>query len=120
MKAIVQTGYGDADVLKFSDVDKPVAGTDDVLVQVVAVSMHAGDVILMRGSPYPARFFVGWPKPRHFVPGLSMAGVVEAVGATVRNLKPGDHVYGECRGACAEFALGTENTLVTKPCTNSM
>jgi NADPH:quinone reductase-like Zn-dependent oxidoreductase len=115
MKAIVQNAYGTADVLTFTDIVKPVPGEDDVLVRVRAASLHAGDHILLRGVPYPARFFVGWPKPRNFVPGLSMAGVVEAVGARVQYLKPGDEVFGEGRGACAEFALGTEKTLVAKP-----
>jgi NADPH:quinone reductase-like Zn-dependent oxidoreductase len=59
--------------------------------------------------------FVGWPKPRNFVPGLSVAGIIESVGAAVTILRPGDEVFGECRGACAEFALGTEKTLVAKP-----
>ena len=116
MKAVVQTAYGDAEVLSFTEIDKPALGADDVLVRVCAVSLHAGDVILMRGIPYPARFFVGWPKPRNdFVPGLSVAGVVAEVGTNVKGLKPGEAVFGECRGACAEFALGTEKTLVAKP-----
>lgn len=115
MQAIVQNAYGSSDVLAFTDMDKPVPGDDDVLIRVYATSLHAGDHILMRGIPYPARFFVGWPKPKNFVPGLSVAGVVETVGVAVKNLKPGDEVFGECRGACAEYALGTEKTLVAKP-----
>ena len=116
MKAVVQTAYGDAEVLSFTEIDKPTLGADNVLVRVFAVSLHAGDVILMRGIPYLARFFAGWPKPKKdFVPGLSVAGVVAEVGANVKGLKPGEAVFGECRGACAEFALGTEKTLVAKP-----
>ena len=115
MKAIVQNAYGDSDVLSFTQIDKPVPAEDGVLVRVVAASLHAGDHILMRGVPYPSRFFVGWPKPKNFVPGLSVSGVVEAVGALVTHVKPGDEVFGECRGACAEYALGTEKTLVAKP-----
>jgi NADPH:quinone reductase-like Zn-dependent oxidoreductase len=115
VKAIVQNGYGSEDFLALADIDMPVVGDDDVLVRVHAVSLHAGDWFLLRGVPYPARFATGWPKPKNFVPGLSAAGVVEAVGAKVSGLKPGDEVYGECHGACAEFALGSEKTLVAKP-----
>ncbi len=115
-EAIVQTAYGDSSALSFTEIDKPVPDADHVLVRVRAVSLHAGDVVLLRGNPYLARFLVGWPKPRKdFVPGLSMAGVVEEVGANVTGLKPGDEVFGECKGALAQFALGTENTLVAKP-----
>jgi NADPH:quinone reductase-like Zn-dependent oxidoreductase len=115
VKAIVQNAYGSTDALRLTDIDVPVPGEEDVLVRVRAVSLHAGDWFLLRGVPYPARFASGWPKPKDFVPGLSAAGVVEAVGAKVSGLKPGDEVYGECHGACAEYALGSEKTLVGKP-----
>ena len=115
MKAIVQNAYGEADILKLTHIDVPVPGDDGVLVRVHAVSLHAGDVVLLRGVPYAARFASGWPRPKNFVPGLSVAGVVEKVGAKVTGLKPGDEVYGECHGALAEHALGTEKTLVPKP-----
>lgn len=115
-EAIVQTAYGDAEALTLTRIDKPVPDADGVLVRVHAASLHAGDVVLLRGNPYAARFLVGWPRPRrNFVPGLSMAGVVVAVGANVTSLKPGDAVFGECKGALAQFALGTEKTLVPMP-----
>jgi NADPH:quinone reductase-like Zn-dependent oxidoreductase len=115
VKAIVQNAYGSVDALTLADIDMPTAGDDQVLVRVHATSLHAGDWFVLLGVPYPARFAAGWPKPKNFVPGLSTAGVVEAVGAKVSGLKPGDEVYGECQGACAEYALGSENTLVAKP-----
>jgi len=116
MEAIVQNAYGDAAALSFTEIDKPLPDADGVLVRVHAVSLHAGDVVLLRGTPYLARFMVGWPKPRrNFVPGFSVAGVVEEVGANVTSLKPGDAVFGECKGALAQFALGTEKTLVAMP-----
>ena len=116
MKAIVQTAYGEADNLVATEIDKPVPDANGVLVRVHAASLHAGDIVLLRGNPYPARFLTGWPKPRrNFVPGQSVSGVVEAVGADVTTLQPGDEVFGECKGALAEFALGSEKTLVAKP-----
>lgn len=116
MRAVVQTAYGDAEALSVAEIDKPVPDANGVLVRVHAVSLHAGDIVLLRGNPYPARFIAGWPRPkRNFVPGQSVSGVVEAVGVNVTGLKPGDEVFGECKGACAQFALGTEKTLVAKP-----
>ena len=116
MRAIVQTAYGDADNLTVTEIEKPDISANGVLVRVHAASLHAGDIVLMRGNPYPARFMAGWPRPRrNFVPGQSVSGVVEAVGVNVTGLKPGDEVFGECKGAFAEFALGSEKTLVAKP-----
>jgi NADPH:quinone reductase-like Zn-dependent oxidoreductase len=114
--AIVQTAYGDSEAVTLARIDKPVPDADGVLVRVHAASLHAGDIVLLRGNPYAARFLVGWPRPRrNHVPGSSMAGVVEEVGANVTSLKPGDAVFGECTGALAQFALGTEKTLVPMP-----
>ena len=41
MKAIVQSRYGSPDVLELRDIDVPVAGDDEMLVQVRAASVHA-------------------------------------------------------------------------------
>ena len=116
MQAVVQAAYGDSGALSVAEINKPGPDANGVLVRVHAISLHAGDIVLLRGDPYPARFLAGWPKPRrNFVPGQSVSGVVEAVGADVAGLKPGDAVFGECEGACAQYALGTEKTLVAKP-----
>lgn len=116
IRAIVQTAYGDAGALSLTEIDKPVTQRDQVLVRVCAASLHAGDIVLLSGRPYPARFLVGWPRPRReYVPGRAVAGVVEEVGADVKGLRPGDAVFGESKGALAQFTLGTEDTLVLKP-----
>lgn len=115
MRAVVQNAYGPSSVLRVADLEPPVAGAADVLVRVHAASLHAGDHLIMRGSPYIARFSAGWPRPRDYVVGLSAAGVVEAAGSEVTLLAPGDRVFGECRGSCAELALGTEDKLVRIP-----
>jgi NADPH:quinone reductase-like Zn-dependent oxidoreductase len=49
------------------------------------------------------------------IPGADVAGRVEAVGASVKHLRPGDDVFGSCRGALAEYARGAEKTLARKP-----
>lgn len=115
MRAVVQNAYGPSSVLTVAEIEPPVPGATDVLVRVYAASLHAGDHLIMRGSPYIARFSAGWPRPRDYVVGLSAAGVVEAVGSGVTLLAPGDRVFGECRGSCAELALGTEEKLVRIP-----
>ncbi|MFC7713242.1 hypothetical protein [Nonomuraea recticatena] len=49
MKAIVYEKYGSADVLRYTDADKPSVGDDEVLVRVSAASINHGDLFAMRG-----------------------------------------------------------------------
>ncbi len=116
MKAVVQVGYGSADVLEFKEIDRPVAADDEVLVRVHAASLAAGDYFGMRGVPFPIRMYVGFPKPKKdYVVGVDLAGRVEAVGKNVTRFKPGDEVFGECSRACAEYTCAKEDQLVPKP-----
>ena len=71
MKAVVQIGYGSADVLELKEIDKPVAADDDVLVRVHAASLAAGDYFGMRGAPFPIRMYDRVPQAEE---GLSSWG----------------------------------------------
>src|SRR5659263_267049 len=116
MKAVVQVGYGAADVLEFKEIDKPVAADGEVLVRVHAASLAAGDYFGMRGAPFPIRMVVGFPKPKKdYVVGVDLTGRVEAVGKNVTRFKPGDEVFGVCSRACAEYTCAEEDKLVHKP-----
>jgi NADPH:quinone reductase-like Zn-dependent oxidoreductase len=116
VKAIVQTGYGRSDVLRFRDLAQPMVGDDEVLVRVHASSIHAGDVFAMHGSPFAVRLVSGLRQPRKdFVPGSDVAGRVEAIGAAVTRFRPGEDVFGASVGACAEYARAREGRLVPKP-----
>src|SRR5919108_282843 len=57
----------------------------------------------------------GLLKPNRRTPGLDMAGQVEAVGGAVRQFRPGDEVFGWCKGAFAEYASVAEDSLLPKP-----
>ena len=115
MKAIVQDTYGSADALKSRDIDRPQIEDGEVLVRVHAASVHLGDWILASGSPFVMRFATGLRRPKNPVPGTDVAGTVEAVGAGVERLRPGDEVFGWCAGAFAEYASVPEAQLVLKP-----
>ncbi|MFC8619649.1 NAD(P)-dependent alcohol dehydrogenase [Micromonospora purpureochromogenes] len=115
MKAIVQDRYGSADVWELRDIDPPRPGDDDVLVRVHAAGVDPGVWHLMTGLPYPVRLGYGLRRPRHRVPGMDLAGVVEAVGRHVTRFAPGDEVYGTGAGSYAEYALAPQHKLARKP-----
>ncbi len=116
MKAIVQERFGPPDVLRLVDADPPEVGADDVLVRVHAAALNPADWHILRGDPLVARLMgIGLTKPKTRVAGTDAAGVVEAVGANVRELQPGAEVLGFFRGAFAQFACAAEDMVVSKP-----
>ncbi len=116
MKTVIQTGYGSADVMELKELERPTPGEGEVLIRVLAASLAAGEYYGMRGKPFPIRFYIGFPRPKKdFVVGLDCAGVVESVGNGVTRFKPGDEVYGECHGSCAEYAVASEGSIAPKP-----
>jgi NADPH:quinone reductase-like Zn-dependent oxidoreductase len=124
MKAIVCTEYGPPDVLKLEEIDKPVPGDDEVLVEVRAASVTYSCLMLVRGEPFVGRLMgLGLLKPKHSIPGADIAGRVVAVGRNVKQFQPGDEVYGDLsncgRGGFAEYVCAPENALALKPANNS-
>jgi NADPH:quinone reductase-like Zn-dependent oxidoreductase len=115
MKAIVQDQYGPPDVLKFEDVDKPLPKDDEVLVRVRAAGVNWADAALMTGLPYLIRPIYGLRKPKTRIRGTDVAGEVAAVGKNVTELQPGDHVFGWCTGAFAEYVSTPADQFVAKP-----
>lgn len=125
MRAIVQHRYGSPeDVLELVEIDKPAPGEGEVLVRVRAASMHPDVWHVVRGRPYMLRVMgAGLRKPKVPIPGIDLAGVVEAVGENVTRFQPGDGVFGEIvkghqwknAGAYAEYVAVAEDKLELKP-----
>jgi NADPH:quinone reductase-like Zn-dependent oxidoreductase len=115
MKAILYTEYGSPDVLRLAEVPTPTPKDAEVLIRVHAASANPLDWRLMRGSPYGIRIMTGLSKPRDPRLGADVAGRVEVVGGNVTELQSGDEVFGTCSGAFAEYACGSEKSLVRKP-----
>ncbi|WHZ00724.1 NAD(P)-dependent alcohol dehydrogenase [Neobacillus sp. YX16] len=119
MKAIVYKKYGPPDVLEVTEVEKPIPNDNQVLVKVHASSVNFGNLVLLKGEPFLARFAFGLLKPKYSIPGGDMAGTVEAVGKDVIQLQPGDEVFGDLSssgwGAFAEYVAVPENALALKP-----
>lgn len=118
MKAIVQDRYGSPDVLRLKEVDPPEPAAGEVLVRARAASVNARDWHLMRGDPYLARLAapeLGLRTPKVSIRGTDFAGRVEAVGRAVTRFRPGDDVFGEFRGAFAEYICVPEDLVEQKP-----
>jgi NADPH:quinone reductase-like Zn-dependent oxidoreductase len=117
MKAIVQNHYGSPGLLELKEVDKPQVKEDQVLVRVHAAALNAGDYFSMQGSPWLARFSVGFPRPKDYILGWDLAGQVEQAGRNVKGFKPGDEVFGSCSHTLAEYVCAAEGHLAPKPAT---
>jgi NADPH:quinone reductase-like Zn-dependent oxidoreductase len=118
MRSIVQERYGPApeQVLRLGEVDRPSIDRGEVLVRVRAASVDRGTWHIMAGLPYPIRLAgFGVRRPKYANPGRCLAGTVEAIGADVTGVTPGDEVYGTCNSSYAEFARVRRNMLAPKP-----
>lgn len=116
MRAIVQDTYGSADVLRLAEIDKPDITANEVLVKVRAAGMDRGTWHVLTGQPYLMRIMgFGFRAPKNQVPGLDVAGMVEAVGSDVTRFQVGDEVFGMSRGSFAEYAATREDKLAHKP-----
>jgi NADPH:quinone reductase-like Zn-dependent oxidoreductase len=116
MKAMVQDTYGPADAAGLRDIGRPEAGEEQVLVRVRAAGVDRGVWHLMTGLPYPVRLAgYGIRAPKTPIPGMDLAGVVEAVGKNVTRCQPGDEVFGIGQGTFAEYACAHQGKLAPKP-----
>jgi len=114
MKAIVRTTYGPPEVLELGEIDKPVPAEDEVLVRVRATSVNPVDWHTLTGTPYLLRLQEGLRGPKSEQLGVDFAGTVEAVGANVTGVQPGDDVFGGRSGAFAEY-VSVRDAVVRKP-----
>jgi len=118
MKAIVLTKYGSPADLELREVEKPIPKDNEVLIKVHAASVNDWDLGLVTGKPSYIRLFNGFRTPKTKIPGVDVAGRIEAVGNNLKKFKPGDAVYSdlsECGfGAFAEYVCAPENALTSK------
>ncbi len=107
MKAIRVSAPGGAEVLRYEDVPQPVPASGQVLVKIEAAGVNFVDVYQRTGQ---------YPVPLPYTPGQEAAGVVQAVGARVTDVKVGDRVaYAGVLGAYAEYAAVPAHQVVVLP-----
>ena len=101
--------------MRIAEVVKPIPGDDELLIKIRAASVNPLDWHFMRGTPYIGRLMFGLRKPKFTRLGVDVAGEVESAGKNVTGFKPGDAVFGSCRGAFAEYACTSESNLAATP-----
>ena len=119
MKAIKYTSYGSPEVLKLVELEKPVAGDNEILIRIHATTVTATEATFRKGEPYFSRLFTGLTKPKFTTLGEELSGEVVALGRDVTRFKLGDEVFGTAGpqfGANAEHLTSPEDgVLVIKP-----
>lgn len=133
-KAIVQTGLGGPEVLKYQTIPVNQPGAGEVLVRVVAASVNPGDWQMRSGAITagpPGAALPGGSSPDvaaasdASVPGADFSGIIEAMGAGVKSFHPGDAVIGitdplirkpgRLNGAYAQYVVAAAPLVVAKP-----
>ena len=127
MEAIVCTRYGPPEVLQFQEVDKPTPKNDEVLIKVIATTVHRGDS-RMRGFDIPgpawqrllARLVLGIRRPKNAILGMELAGKIESAGKDVTRFQKGDEVFASTAWsgfrAYAEYkCMAEDGVLARKP-----
>ena len=87
MKAVLCTHFGTPDDLELADIPEPKPGPGEAVVDIKAAALNFFDLLIIAGKyqhkpPFP------------FSPAAEFAGIVESIGAGVRDFAPGDRVIG--------------------------
>jgi NADPH:quinone reductase-like Zn-dependent oxidoreductase len=114
MKAMRFHEYGDPEVLRDEDVEVPVPGPGEVRIRVAATAFNPVDAGI-RGGYLQGPFPVVLPH----VPGIDVAGTIDALGANVTGRNIGDRVIGFLPmvpdGAAAEYVVAPAEVLADAP-----
>jgi NADPH2:quinone reductase len=109
MKALLCKQHGEPETLVVEELPPPAIQDDEVLVRVHAAGVNFPDTLIIRN-------LYQFKPPLPFVPGGELAGVVESVGADVKDVKPGDRVAAVIGwGAFAEYVVVPAAKLIRLP-----
>ncbi|BCB04007.1 quinone oxidoreductase family protein [Bacillus sp. KH172YL63] len=107
MKAIVQTEFGDPEVLKYMDVEIPKRGENEVLIKVAYTSVNYADIKKRKGNKGNGHF--------PLTLGLDAAGTIEEASAD-SDFSKGDRVIAFPKGGSyAEYGVANEHLVFKIP-----
>jgi len=115
VRAAVHTRYGPPEVVRITEVDKPKAGDNDLLIRVHATTVNRTDCGYRAAKPFILRLLTGLVRPKRTILGTEFAGEVEAIGVGVVSFAVGDRVFGYVEGtfgAHAEYLTIPEDASV--------
>jgi NADPH:quinone reductase-like Zn-dependent oxidoreductase len=112
MKAVRLHEYGGVDVLRVDEVERPVPGPGQVLVEVRAAGIQPGEAMIRQGLRHER-----WPATFPSGQGSDLAGVVVELGSQARGWAVGDEVLGftHARASHAEYVAVDDVNLVPLP-----
>ena len=111
-KAVRFERYGEIDVLQVVEVERPVPGQGQVLVNVKAAGTNPGESSIRKGL-----FATRWPATFPSGQGSDLAGIVATVGEGAQGFAVGDEVIGftHKRASQAEFVVVEADDLTRRP-----
>jgi NADPH:quinone reductase-like Zn-dependent oxidoreductase len=111
-RAVKFDHYGEIDVLRVVEVERPVPKPNQVLVRVKAAGINPGEIMIRKGV-----FADRWPATFPSGQGSDLAGIVEEIGSAVKNVAVGDEIIGftEERASHAELVIVEASHLVLRP-----
>lgn len=110
MRAVIVSEYGGSDVLRVAEVPVPEPGDGQIRIRVAAASLNPADALIRSGA-LASRV----PAKGYYIPGLDVAGTVDALGCGVRGFAVGDAVIG--LSDWPETQAGTHAEYVVLPAT---
>jgi len=121
MRAVICTQYGAPEVLQIQDIEKPVPKDNEVLIKIVATTVHIGDTKIRSLKPGMGffhdllvkpmmRIMIGFKAPRKKILGMELAGEIESTGKNVTLFQQDDKVF-----ATTELSFGTYADYICMP-----
>ncbi len=107
-RAVVLRGAGDVNVLHLEEVERPVPGGGEVLVEIAAAGLNRADCLQRRGM-YPAP-----PGAPAQIPGLEFSGTVVELGPGAIDLRQGDRVMGISGGGAMATHLAAHERMLCR------
>lgn len=115
MKAVTINEFGEPDVMKLEEIERPTPAVDEILVKVYASGVNPADWKIRNGGNDFLKKFLKLP----LTLGWDAAGIVEETGSNVTGFKKGDAVYGIPNfpgdGSYAEYVAAKASQFALKP-----